>query len=86
LGNFAEVGLSAVDSDNKYVAEERYFLLTMVAGDYTANIHVEPNMTLEMNYNVNATALLSFGVVLYEVRTNRAIAIRRASKESIHQK
>lgn len=65
LGNYAEVGLLATDSNGRPTTGQRDLTLSKVAGDHTAVIHVEPFMWLNIDFN--ATTVLTFDVKLYEV-------------------
>ena len=65
LGNHAEVGLLATDSNGRPTTGQRELTLSKVAGDHTAVIHVEPLMWLNIDFNDSAA--LTFDVTLYEV-------------------
>ncbi|KAK3576663.1 hypothetical protein CHS0354_004948 [Potamilus streckersoni] len=64
LGDYAQVGLLATDSAGNPSNGSRALKLTHVQGDHTATIHVEKGMKLNIDFN--ASAVLSFNIVLYE--------------------
>lgn len=66
LGQHAQVGLLATDAKGLPLSGSRSLRITTVGGDHTAVIHVEPGMWLNIDFN--ATAVLTFSIVLYPVR------------------
>ncbi|KAL4226615.1 hypothetical protein ACF0H5_014598 [Mactra antiquata] len=63
LGDYAEVGLLATDVDGIPVTGRRDLYLQAVEGDFTATIHVEEGMWLNIDFKDSAT--LSFSVAVY---------------------
>ena len=65
IGNYAQVGMIAVDDDGFPDAGFRKLNVPGIAGDNTATVHVESGFWLNIEFN--SSAVLTFNVVLYEV-------------------
>ena len=65
LGLYAEVAILPTDENGLPTEGERQMQLTKVQGDFTAWIHVESGMTLDIDFK--ETAILSFSIAVYEV-------------------
>ncbi|CAH1775844.1 unnamed protein product, partial [Owenia fusiformis] len=64
LGDYAQVGLVAVDANSIPTTGDRELQVLTVDGDHTAGVHVEPGMWLNIQFN--DSAVLSFHVTLYD--------------------
>ena len=65
LGLYAEVAILPTDDDNLPIEGQREMYLTSVQGDYTAWVHVESGIFLNIDFA--DTAILSFSIAVYEV-------------------
>ena len=65
LGLYAEVAILPTDDDGLPIKGQREMYLTKVQGDFTAWIHVESGMSLNIDFQ--ETAILSFSIAVYEV-------------------
>ncbi|WAR26294.1 hypothetical protein MAR_011998 [Mya arenaria] len=63
LGDYAQVGLLATDNEGKPTIGRRDLYLQLVEGDYTATIHVEEGMFLNIDFQ--NSAVLSFSIAVY---------------------
>lgn len=66
LGLYAEVAILPTDNNDLPVEGEWEMYLTKVQGDFTAWIHVESGMSLNIDFQERA--ILSFSIAVYEVR------------------
>ena len=65
FGQHAHVGMMATDNSGFPFAGPRTLTGILVDGDYTATLHIEPDMWVNIDFN--SSAVLTFNVVLYEV-------------------
>ena len=71
LGLYAEVAMLATDDDGLPKSGNREMYLSEVQGDFTAWVHVESGMSLDIDFQ--DTAILSFSIAVYEVSCKKTI-------------